>query len=254
MPKTEIDYSNTIFYKISCKSEDNDELYIGHTTNFVQRKSAHKNSCNNPKSPNYPVKLYKTIRDCGGWGNWNMEIIAFRNCVDSREARKTEQEYYENLGATLNSIQPLPPPKIPILAEPRNIHTNDNTIIDCDDAFKYKCDKCDFKCNKKYDYNRHVSTRKHIKIHEDNDLGAIEGKQSYSCHCGNVYKHLSGLYRHKKVCILGNTDKTPSENCDKYDMLSNTIMILVEENQEFRKLLADQNEKMMEMCKTLIIK
>ena len=247
MPKTEIDYSNTIFYKISCKCEDNNELYVGHTTNFVQRKSAHKNSCNNPKSLSYPLKLYKTIRECGGRNNWNMEIIAFHKCADSRDARKTEQEYYEKLGATLNSIQPLPPAKIPILTEPHRIHTTDNI----NGAFKYRCDKCDFNCIKKYDYERHLSTRKHKKIYEDKENGEFVGTPRHSCHCGNVYKHLSGLYRHKKVCILGNTDKTPG---DKYDMLSNTIMILVEENQEFRKLLADQNEKMMEMCKTLIIK
>ena len=285
MPKTEIDYSNTIFYKISCKSEDNDELYIGHTTNFVQRKSAHKNSCKNPKSSSYPLKLYKTIRDCGGWDNWNMEIIAFRKCNDSREARKTEQEYYEKLGATLNSIQPLPPPKNLILAEPRNIQTNDNTIIDCDGAFKYKCDKCDFKCNKKYDYKRHISTRKrfrtnsthkyscdicdysasrkshyerhlqtarHKKLTAPNELGT-DSTQIYSCHCGKEYRHLSSLCKHKKNCKIENTVNTTSTNDDKYDMLSNIIMILVKENQEFKQLMADQNEKLMEVCKTLYV-
>ena len=34
MPKQDIDYSNTIFYKISCKDENIKELYIGHTTNY----------------------------------------------------------------------------------------------------------------------------------------------------------------------------------------------------------------------------
>ena len=97
MPKTEIDYSNTIFYKIYCKDESINELYIGHTTNFVQRKHAHKNSCNNEKSPCYPLKVYKTIRENGGWNNWTMDIIAFHNCKDSYEARKTEQEYYDKL-------------------------------------------------------------------------------------------------------------------------------------------------------------
>ena len=115
-------------------------------------------------------------------------------------------------------------------------------------ATKYRCDKCDFNCNKKYDYERHLSTRKHIKIHEDNDLGAIEGKQSYSCHCGNVYKHQSGLYRHKKICTIENSANTSSTNDDKYDMLSNTILLLVNENREFKQLLVDQNAKMMEMA------
>ena len=63
MPKVDIDYSNTIFYKIYCKDSAIDDLYIGHTTNFVQRKHAHKQGCKNNKSSNYNCKLYKVIRD-----------------------------------------------------------------------------------------------------------------------------------------------------------------------------------------------
>ena len=63
MPKVDIDYSNTIFYKIYCKDSAIDDLYIGHTTNFVQRKYAHKQGCKNNKSSNYNCKLYQTIRD-----------------------------------------------------------------------------------------------------------------------------------------------------------------------------------------------
>ena len=53
MPKNEIDYSNTIIYKITCKNPSISELYVGHTTNFVQRKHAHKQGCVNEKSSNY---------------------------------------------------------------------------------------------------------------------------------------------------------------------------------------------------------
>ena len=50
MPKTDIDYSNTIIYKITCNDVSVKEVYVGHTTNFVQRKHAHKQACNNEKS------------------------------------------------------------------------------------------------------------------------------------------------------------------------------------------------------------
>ena len=49
MPKIDIDYSNTIIYKIFCKDPEIKDIYIGHTTNFVQRKYAHKNNCSNDK-------------------------------------------------------------------------------------------------------------------------------------------------------------------------------------------------------------
>ena len=51
MPKTDIDYSNTIIYKITCKNVLVNDVYVGHTTNFVQRKYAHKQGCINKKSP-----------------------------------------------------------------------------------------------------------------------------------------------------------------------------------------------------------
>ena len=53
MPNVEIDYSTTIIYKITCKNPAiTDVVYVGHTTNFVQRKHAHKQNCINNKSSN----------------------------------------------------------------------------------------------------------------------------------------------------------------------------------------------------------
>ena len=112
MPKVVIDYSNTIIYKITCNNPDIKELYVGHTTNFVQRKHAHKQNCMNNNSICYNLKVYKVIRNNGGWDNWTMEIVNFFNCKDNYEARKKEQEYYVLLNASLNSIEPLPAPKI----------------------------------------------------------------------------------------------------------------------------------------------
>ena len=107
MPKVEIDYSNTIIYKIACKDPSITYVYVGHTTNFVQRKQSHKQSCYNIKSPCYNLKLYKTIRDNGNWCNWEMSIVNFYNCKNQLEARQKEQEYFISLGATLNSVEPL---------------------------------------------------------------------------------------------------------------------------------------------------
>jgi predicted GIY-YIG superfamily endonuclease len=48
MPRKAMDYSKTIIYKI--QHEDNEELvYVGHTTNFIKRKNGHKSRCNNEK-------------------------------------------------------------------------------------------------------------------------------------------------------------------------------------------------------------
>jgi hypothetical protein len=116
-------------------------------------------------------------------------------------------------------------------------------------AFKYRCDICDFNCIKKYDYERHLSTKKHQNTNNDMVNGANKGKQMYTCHCGNTYKHQSGLYRHRKNCnqqsSQENINKEDTNVGEKYEMI---IQMLMKENQEFKQLIIDQNEKMMEMA------
>jgi hypothetical protein len=49
MTRTPIDYSKTIIYRIVCKDVNVTECYIGQTTNFIKRKSQHKENCNGEK-------------------------------------------------------------------------------------------------------------------------------------------------------------------------------------------------------------
>jgi hypothetical protein len=109
MSKAELDYSNTIIYKITCKDPNVNDKYVGHTIDFAKRKYAHSNNARSENSPNYNLKLYKFIRDNGGWNNWKMEIVNFYNCNNLHEAKEKEQEHYIELQATLNSIEPLKP-------------------------------------------------------------------------------------------------------------------------------------------------
>ena len=93
MPKIQIDYSNTVFYKIYCKEPSIKDIYVGHTTNFVQRKYAHKRTCIREKDANHHLKVYKCIRDNGGWDNWKMDIIGFHDCYDHYEARMIQTSH-----------------------------------------------------------------------------------------------------------------------------------------------------------------
>jgi len=55
MPKTAIDYSKTQIYKLIHNDDINNEnIYIGSTTNFVKRKWEHKDNCTNEKSKKHP--------------------------------------------------------------------------------------------------------------------------------------------------------------------------------------------------------
>lgn len=252
MPKN---YNDTIIYKITCRELDIKDIYVGHTTNFVQRKHSHKQGCNNPKTSNYNCKLYNTIREKGGWSNWKMEIVDFFNCVDHYEARQKEQEYFISLNANLNSIEPMPKPKPEPLVTINNqqllaSHQNcECKIIETASMLNdisqkktnYICNICLFNtCNKK-DYNRHILTQKHKTL--TTPIKIPEKISNYICKCGKIYKHNSTLCAHKKNCKI---------NCEKYKVHetdSSLIVGLLKQNQEFKELLLEQHNKLIEVCK-----
>jgi hypothetical protein len=92
-----VDYSKTIIYKILC----NNYIYVGNTTNYTNRKNAHKNNCdNNTKDSN--AKVYQMIRANGGWKNCQMIPIELFPCNSSIEARIREEEWRIKLEAEMN--------------------------------------------------------------------------------------------------------------------------------------------------------
>ena len=109
---------------------------------------------------------------------------------------------------------------------------------------EYNCEPCDYVTSSKSDYKKHLTTAKHKRV----TCGDTNDPKTHKCICGKDFKHRQGLWKHKKNCNLDSPTQTPSTNDDKYDMLSNTILLLVNENREFKQLLIDQNAKMMEMA------
>jgi len=113
---------------------------------------------------------------------------------------------------------------------------------------KFFCEVCDYSTSKKYNYEKHLSTSKHIESMSSNNLVENVAKSSnnvYSCvYCQKVYKDNSGLWRHKKKCnIKNNTDNT-DEMSDK-----ELIQFLLKENSEFKHFMLEQNKQMLELAK-----
>jgi len=279
MPKKEIDYSNTVIYKITCKNLNIKDIYVGHTTNFVQRKHTHKQSCNNIKNINYKCKLYKIIREKGGWDNWNMSMVDFIHCANSIEARQKEQEYYEKLNANLNSVEPfIIKEDKPIIIKPLvekkiyyceicNIYTPTqkqllnhyatskhkkgkiNNFDNSKSSSQFYCEYCDYSTCRLSQYNRHILTDKHLRIINDNEKVQ---KQHFECNCGKKYKYDSGLSRHKKTCQhnmeLSELKLEPNIN-DKED-LHELVIKLLTDNQEMKK----ENQKLIHTITDLLPK
>ena len=165
MPRTPIDYSKTIIYKITCNDDDVDYLYVGSTTDFVRRKACHKSDCNNISGKSYNSKKYSAMRNNGGWDNFRMIMIEEYPCKNRNEAEKREDEVMMNLKANMNT----------------------NRASRC--RKQYTIDTKDEK--KKYDKQYRIYNIKTLK--EKWKANYNEKKellnQKHNCSCGGVYTH-----------------------------------------------------------------
>lgn len=94
------DYSKTVIYKIQHK--DNQELvYVGSTTNYYIREIHHK-SLSTKKSQ----KVYKMIRENGGWDCFMMTKVKDFPCNTKQEAQLEEDRVMLNLEACMNTYRP----------------------------------------------------------------------------------------------------------------------------------------------------
>jgi hypothetical protein len=92
-----------IMYKISPKNDELNFCYIGHTTDFKDRKRQHIRNATNVNDKHYNLKQYKAIREHGGWDEWEMTEIEKFTCKSKLEARMREQELIQQYNANLNS-------------------------------------------------------------------------------------------------------------------------------------------------------
>ena len=71
-------------------------------------------------------------------------------------------------------------------------------------AEKYSCEKCNFNCSKKSNYDKHILTAKHkIRTNTNEKMPKNpKAKSEYKCVCNKVFKHASSLWNHKQKCGL----------------------------------------------------
>ena len=104
MPKVPMDYSKCCIYKIE-HIDDESLVYVGHTTNFDKRKTAHKGSCKNDNHKHYNFKVYQMIRENGGWEKFLMLEVEKYPCADKREAERRENEVIKEVRASMNTYK-----------------------------------------------------------------------------------------------------------------------------------------------------
>lgn len=245
MPKTKIDYGNTIIYKISCKDSKVKHVYVGYTTNFIQRKYFHKNNCINHEATNYDERLHAVIRKHGGWENWKMENIHVCNCEDYNAAKKIVQEYAVTLRATLNSgdvtfsngLLPTMVTDSMDACKKTNIKTKNPK-----NPLTFFCDICDYVTSNKKDYNKHINTIKHINNKKS-------PQHNMGCECGKTYINRSSLFNHRKVCPM-----TCKDGDEKVVECEENLVLQVQEGENGEKGENGENDENINITKDMFLK
>ena len=119
---------------------------------------------------------------------------------------------------------------------------------------KFFCDFCEIKTDNKKDYTKHLLTAKHKKNEYLTNIEHISPKNPiiHNCkNCNKNYKSRVGLWNHKKKCDskkdkLINEEKTEDLN---QEITPSMILNVIQQNQEFKDLLLEQNKIIIEMSK-----
>jgi len=119
---------------------------------------------------------------------------------------------------------------------------------------EYFCEKCNFKCIKKFNWNRHLMTSKHKEeiFGKEQKEKKEKKEQIHICTCGKTYTNPSGLWKHKKVCKFDEIYTISNINnlLNSAD-IGNLIQYLMKENSEFKQLLINQSSQMVEITKNV---
>ena len=119
-------------------------------------------------------------------------------------------------------------------------------------AYNFYCEKCNFTCSKKSNYNKHLMTAKHINV-TDVTKSYIKNAKRYTCdYCNKVYTSRMGLWRHKQKCQKCQINEVQDDNNilndnivtiqNNPDMIQ-TMMQLIKQNQEFKELIVELSKK-----------
>jgi hypothetical protein len=189
MPKTAIDYSKTIIYKICCDGAD--EIYVGSTTDFRKRKNQHKFGCYNEDKKAYNLKIYQTIRANGGWDNWRMVEIEVFPCNSSVESRIREEFWRNELEAKLNMVKAY-------VSEEKDEYNKKYR-----QEHKEEISKKRQKYHQKNEKEINEKSKKYYQKNKEEVL--IKMKEKITCECGKIISkrnksdHLKTL-KHLKLC------------------------------------------------------
>ena len=204
---------NYTFYKFVCINDDVKSCYVGSSANMKKRRTNHKNNCHNENRPKHNYKIYKTIRENGGWSNWKIVEFATRDNITRREAERIEEEYRVQIKADMNDRRAFLSPeqkkeykkeyyennKEKINEQKKEYYENNKEKIKeyhkewyennpeyNKEYYEQNKEKINEKC-KEYKENNKEKIKEYKKEYRENNKEKINEK--HNCPCGGRYTH-----------------------------------------------------------------
>lgn len=112
---------------------------------------------------------------------------------------------------------------------------------------KFFCKVCDYTTERESQFNRHILTDKHKRLTSANEK--VPKSSKHLCECGKEYVHASSLSKHRKVCTVSIKQSFLEEKQENTsnDAMLNMFSKMMKENEELRNLMAEQNEKIVDV-------
>ena len=104
---------------------------------------------------------------------------------------------------------------------------------------EFLCEICHYCTSKKFNFDKHLLTSKHINsIIINQKVGKVcKSSTQFVCpNCNKIYKDNSGLWRHKKKC---NSINEMQNNNNDITSLTNLVLEVVKQNSELQKSILD---------------
>jgi hypothetical protein len=115
-----------------------------------------------------------------------------------------------------------------------------------ENAEKFECEICDFKCFKQSNWDNHLLTAKHKNRTNLNDFTPKNAENNFTCqNCKKTYKARNSLWYHKQKCLKDENKIIESSENDVL-VLTNLMFEMVKSNGELQK-------QMLELCKNTSI-
>ena len=215
MPKTVMDFSNTVIYHFVCQDTKIKCEYVGSTTNFNQRKGDHKKICNNESAGHHHYKIYQTIREHGGWNNWDMKPLEEFPCENKTQQVIREQYWIDKLKPGMNCMRSYREGET--ISEKMKVYNKANSVAIAEQKKAWREANPELIKERKsafYQANKEgilqkqkayakanaeaISEKKKVRREANKEVIKEKGSIQYTCECGSICR-VSDKARHERT-------------------------------------------------------